>query len=102
MTKRMWWTVIFLGVFTGGSITMEILAAAGIVGIPWTEYIVTYVPEELTTFVLGGLAIWAWQHFRKRYKAKKANAKYEEFRKAFIDSIKTKPQPSIYIEDKEA
>lgn len=63
-TKRLIWTIFFLGA-TLVAIIMEVVAGiwhpAG--SIPWTEYIVTYVPWpfQLTAFVV--LAVWLPFHF---------------------------------------
>jgi hypothetical protein len=63
-TKRVIWTVAFLGV-TLAAIVMEVIAGvwhpAGT--IPWTEYIATYVPwpVQLAAYVI--LATWLPFHF---------------------------------------
>lgn len=34
---------------------------------PWTELIVTYIPDEVTMLAIGGLSLWLLVHFGKRY-----------------------------------
>lgn len=63
-TKRLIWTVIFLGI-TLGAIGMEVIAGvfhpAGT--IPWTEYIAQYVPWPFQLAAYVTLAVWLPFHF---------------------------------------
>lgn len=63
-TKRIVWTIIFLGI-TLAAIVMEIIAGVFHVAgtIPWTEYLATYVPWpfQLAAYVI--LAVWLPFHF---------------------------------------
>lgn len=63
-TKRIVWTVVFLGV-TLAAIVMEVVAAvwhpAGT--IPWTEYIAQYVPWPVQLAAYVALAVWLPFHF---------------------------------------
>ena len=34
---------------------------------PWTELIVTYIPDEVTMLAIAGLSGWLVVHFGKRY-----------------------------------
>lgn len=70
-TKRLVWTVGFLGV-TAVAIVMELIAGlwhpAGT--IPWTEYLARYVPWPLQLVAYVALAVWLpihfWHHDRIR------------------------------------
>lgn len=73
-TKRIIWTIVFLGI-TLAAIVMEVVAGvfhpAGT--IPWTEYLAEYVPWpfQLAAYVI--LAVWLPFHFwRADEKAKRA------------------------------
>lgn len=63
-TKRIIWTLVFLGV-TLAAIVMEVVAGvwhpAGT--IPWTEYIATYVPWPIQLIAYVTLAVWLPFHF---------------------------------------
>lgn len=63
-TKRLVWTLVFLGV-TLAAIVMEVIAGvwhpAGT--IPWTEYIATYVPWPIQLAAYVVLAVWLPFHF---------------------------------------
>ena len=72
-TKRLLWTIFFLGV-TLAAIVAEVVAGvwhpAGT--IPWTEYIAQYVPWpiQLTAYVI--LAVWLPFHFYRADAKRKA------------------------------
>ena len=63
-TKRLIWTVIFLGI-TLAAIVMEVVAGifhpAGT--IPWTEYLARYVPWPFQLAAYVVLAVWLPFHF---------------------------------------
>lgn len=63
-TKRLVWTIVFLGI-TLAAIVMEVVAGvwhpAGT--IPWTEYIATYVPWPVQLAAYVVLAVWLPFHF---------------------------------------
>lgn len=63
-TKRLVWTVAFLGV-TLVAIVMECVAGLWHPGgtIPWTEYIARYVPWPIQLLAYVALAIWLPLHF---------------------------------------
>lgn len=72
-TKRVIWTVVFLGV-TLVAIVMEVVAGvfhpAGT--IPWTEYIAKYVPWPIQLIAYVALAVWLPFHFWRHDHLKKA------------------------------
>jgi putative Ca2+/H+ antiporter (TMEM165/GDT1 family) len=63
-TKRLVWTIIFLGI-TGAAIVMECVAGLwGPAGtIPWTEYLARYVPWPFQLVAYVALAVWLPFHF---------------------------------------
>lgn len=65
------WRIGFLGV-TALAIGMELWSSfdGNPNTEPWTDLIVTYVPEEVTGLAIGGLATWLAVHFIKRYQRK--------------------------------
>lgn len=73
-TKRLIWTIVFLGI-TLVAIIMEVVAAvwhpAG--SIPWTEYIAQYIPWPVQLLAYVILVVWLPIHFyqadQKRKKA---------------------------------
>lgn len=73
-TKRLVWTVGFLGV-TFAAIVMELVAGlwhpAGT--IPWTEYIARYVPWPVQLLAYVILAVWLPLHFWRHDHARGAN-----------------------------
>ncbi|MFD0558142.1 hypothetical protein FB566_3437 [Stackebrandtia endophytica] len=68
MTKRAWWSVAFLGL-TGVVIGMEVWASVDSdpETVPWTDYIVQYIPVEISALLIGGLSLWLVIHFGRRY-----------------------------------
>lgn len=72
MSRRSWWRAVFLGA-TGAAILMEIVASVD--GNPhtepWTSLIVQYIPAEITFLGIGGLTVWLFVHFGRRYWKKK-------------------------------
>lgn len=66
-SKKMW-GFGFLGI-TAVAIALEVFAATdnNANTIPWTSYIVNYVPYEITFLVIGGLATWLIVHFLRWY-----------------------------------
>lgn len=72
-TKRIIWTIIFLGI-TLGAIVMEVIAGiwhpAGT--IPWTEYIAQYIPWPIQLIAYVTLAIWLPFHFWRADAKRKA------------------------------
>lgn len=72
-TKRVVWTVVFLGI-TLAAIVMEVIAGiwhpAGT--IPWTEYIATYVPWPVQLAAYVALAVWLPFHFWRHDHLRKA------------------------------
>ena len=73
-TKRLVWTILFLGI-TLAAILMEVVAGifhpAGT--IPWTEYLAQYVPWPIQLAAYVVLAVWLPFHFwRADAKRKKA------------------------------
>lgn len=71
MSRRGVWIAGFLGV-TAGALTAECWASwdTDPDTVPWTELIVTYVPDELALFVIVGLIGWVPVHFVRRYRRK--------------------------------
>ena len=65
------WTWLFLGV-TATALGMEIFASTEQhdSNWAWTNYIVEYIPGEVTAFAIAGLSGWLAVHFYRRYKAK--------------------------------
>lgn len=63
-TKRVIWTIVFLGI-TLTAIVMEVVAGifhpAGT--IPWTEYLARYVPWPIQLAAYVALAVWLPFHF---------------------------------------
>jgi hypothetical protein len=74
MTKRTVWTVLFLGT-TAAAVIMELVAANDHdpATIPWTQYVVQYVPEPVAMAALGVLVSWLIPHFQSAF-AKKRRA----------------------------
>jgi hypothetical protein len=72
MKNKTKWGIGFLGV-TALAIIMEFLAALdnNPDTIPWTQYIVTYIPEYLFFGILLGGIYWVTNHFIKKYMEKK-------------------------------
>lgn len=68
MIKGGWKSIGFLGA-TAAVLGWEIFASVDgdMSTAPWTDLIVTYVPGEVTTAILGGLLAWLPMHFGLRY-----------------------------------
>jgi len=81
-TKRVVWTVIFLGV-TLVAIVMEVTAGlfhpAGT--IPWTEYLARYVPWPVQLAAYVVLAVWLPFHFWRHDHLRKVN-----YRNGYMDA----------------
>lgn len=72
MSKRVKWGIAFLGataLLVGWEVWFSVDGDPDT--LPWTDWTVAYVPEELFYFIGGGLTIWFWQHFYRRYKARR-------------------------------
>jgi hypothetical protein len=69
--KRVW-PFAFLGL-TAVLVGAEIWASAdgNSSTVPWTDYLVRYVPEEVVYALLGALLLWAPFHFWRRYRKRK-------------------------------
>lgn len=80
-TKRIVWTVVFLGI-TLAAIVMEVVAGiwhpAGT--IPWTEYIAQYVPWPVQLAAYVVLAVWLPFHFWRADTKRKV-----AYREGFLD-----------------
>lgn len=61
-------TAVFLGM-TAITVGWELMASFDHDPdtMPWTDLIVTYIPGEITTVVIGGLCLWLPVHFGVRY-----------------------------------
>ena len=72
-TKRLVWTILFLGI-TLAAIVMEVVAGifhpAGT--IPWTEYLARYVPWPIQLLAYVILAVWLPFHFWRHDHLRKA------------------------------
>lgn len=81
MTRKAWWTIGFLGI-TAVAIALEVFASfdGSPDTVPWTDYIVRYIPGEIAALLIGGLALWLVVHFGLRYyrKHKAAQAAKKE------------------------
>jgi len=66
--KGGWKSIVFLGAI-GAVLGWEIFASwdGDETSSPLTDLIVTYVPAEVTTVILGGLIVWLPVHFAIRY-----------------------------------
>ena len=66
--KKKLWTIAFLGI-TALAIFFELLASfdSNPNTIPWTRYIVTYVPMWVGLPIIIGFAIWLVVHFVNKY-----------------------------------
>lgn len=69
--KKKIWVGAFLGV-TAAALGAELYASFDGSGntTPWTDLIVTYIPEEITIAAIGALMIWLPYHFVVRYRRK--------------------------------
>lgn len=69
--KRKLWPWVFLGL-TSVVVGLEVFASTD--GnedtVPWTDYIVAHIPEEVTFAAIGGLSLWLVVHFWRRYRRK--------------------------------
>ena len=67
-TKKTW-TLVFLGI-TAIAIFLEIFASfdKNPDTIPWTRYIVNYIPAWIGLPIIIGFAIWLVVHFIEKYK----------------------------------
>ena len=66
--KNKQWTIIFLGI-TALALFLEIFESfeGNPNTIPWTKYIVTYVPVWIGLPIIIGFAIWLIIHFVNKY-----------------------------------
>ncbi len=66
--KKKQWTIVFLGI-TALTILLEIFASfdGNPNTIPWTSYIVRYIPVWVGLPIIIGFAIWLVAHFVKKY-----------------------------------
>jgi hypothetical protein len=94
-TKRLVWTIVFLGV-TFAAIVLELIAGIWhLTGtIPWTEYIAHYVPWPIQLAAYVALAVWLpfhfWRHDHLRSAARQqgyANGR-NDARVNFVPKIK--------------
>lgn len=71
MFKKTIWTWFFLSI-TAFVVGLELFSIfdSDDNTLPWTYYIINYVPENLTYLLLGGGALWAVMHFFKYYREK--------------------------------
>ena len=65
------WTWVFLGL-TGVVIGLEVVGSVDETDSrwAWTNYIVEYIPGEITAFLIAGLSGWLAVHFYRRYRDK--------------------------------
>jgi len=100
VTKRAWWSVAFLGL-TAVAIGMEVWASVDSdpQTVPWTDYIVQYIPVEITALLIGGLSLWLVIHFGRRYWRKHKQASTDE-QQTDLGTAET-PKPREASEDGE-
>ena len=70
--EKKWWTVGFLGI-TVLAVFLELFASfdGDPNTLPWTRYIVNYIPAWIGLPIIIGFAIWLVIHFMTRYQNKK-------------------------------
>lgn len=77
--KRLAWGGAFLGL-TAVVIILELFASFDDSDntVPWTDYIVQYIPGEVTAVLIGGLCLWLPVHFGLRYYKQHKEAKQDD------------------------
>lgn len=94
MTKKVWWTITFLGVFTLGALGMELWASfdrdPGTR--PWTDYI-TDLPIEVVLAATGALIIWLPIHFWRAWSKKQKEREAAESTMGQSPTVAEKEEP---------
>lgn len=90
-TKRLAWTILFLGVTLvaiGAEVVAGVWHPAGT--IPWTEYIAQYVPWPVQLAAYVVLAVWLPFHFLRADQKRKA-----AYRRGVTDGRRSPSEPSL-------